>query len=181
MQLLKPEPVAPPPNATPLFPVNVFAKRYVSMKPEWQYVSPDKSVFLPVDDGFVKGITAYGTKFAEIVHAYGLAPVHPGHPFYISDELEEQTFKVSVSPSGAIEKIDLFAQAGGEGVSQDRDGNVYIAAGQIKVFSPNGDLKGQIDVPERPINLMFGGADGRTLYILTHNSLYSVRTKTPGL
>ena len=37
---------------------------------------------------------------------------------------------------------------------------------------------GRIDVPERPLDLVFGGADHRTLFILTHTSLYSVRTKS---
>jgi sugar lactone lactonase YvrE len=39
----------------------------------------------------------------------------------------------------------------------------------------------RIDVPERPIDLVFGGADRRTLYILTHGSLYAIQTQTPGL
>jgi sugar lactone lactonase YvrE len=38
-----------------------------------------------------------------------------------------------------------------------------------------------MNVPERPIDLIFGGPDRRTLYILTHHSLYSVRTLTSGL
>jgi sugar lactone lactonase YvrE len=28
-------------------------------------------------------------------------------------------------------------------------------------------------VPERPLQLVFGGADGKTLFILTHHSLYA--------
>ena len=35
---------------------------------------------------------------------------------------------------------------------------------------------GRIDVPERPLQILFGGADGRTLFILTHHALYAVRT-----
>jgi len=30
-------------------------------------------------------------------------------------------------------------------------------------------------VPERPLQLLFGSADRRTLFILTHHALYSVR------
>jgi sugar lactone lactonase YvrE len=33
---------------------------------------------------------------------------------------------------------------------------------------------GQIDVPERPLPILFGGADKRTLFILTQHSLYAV-------
>ena len=37
-----------------------------------------------------------------------------------------------------------------------------------------------IDVPERPIQLAFGGRDGRTLFIAARTSLYAVRTKNAG-
>ncbi len=77
--------------------------------------------------------------------------------------------------------MQLFADAGGESVTQDQAGNVYLAAGQVQVFSPDGKLISRIDVPERPIDLVFGGPDHRTLFILTHASLYSVETKSAGL
>ena len=44
------------------------------------------------------------------------------------------------------------------------------------IRSPDGKQLGQIDVPERPIQILFGGTDGRTLFILTHHSLYAVKT-----
>jgi sugar lactone lactonase YvrE len=39
----------------------------------------------------------------------------------------------------------------------------------------------KIDVPERPLDLVFGGADRRTLYILTHHALYAVSVQSAGL
>jgi len=35
-------------------------------------------------------------------------------------------------------------------------------------------------VPERPIQLVFGGPDHRTLFILAHHALYAVKTQTAG-
>jgi gluconolactonase len=35
-------------------------------------------------------------------------------------------------------------------------------------------------VPERPLQLVFGGADRQTLFIPARTSLYSVRTRYPG-
>ena len=43
-------------------------------------------------------------------------------------------------------------------------------------MTPDGKQIGRIDVPERPLQLLFGGADGRTLFILTHHALYAVKT-----
>ena len=74
-----------------------------------------------------------------------------------------------------MKDLKLFAEQGGESVATDAAGNVYIAAGQIFAYSPAGKDIGEIRVPERPINLVFGGKDGRTLFILARTSLYSVR------
>ena len=146
-----------------------------------RYVSPDHSIFIPAGDDFVKGQLYYGTKMANILRAFSLAQVPSGHPFYISDESDEKTFQGHGDAGEAIDKVDLFAEQGGESVAQDKDGNVYLAAGQILVYGAAGNLKEKIDVPERPIDLVFGGPDGRTLYILTHRSLYAIRTNVSGL
>jgi len=65
-------------------------------------------------------------------------------------------------------------------VAVDASGRVYLAAGQIYVYSPEGQLIEAIDVPERPTQIVFGGKDGRTLFICARSSLYAVRMKTPG-
>jgi sugar lactone lactonase YvrE len=54
------------------------------------------------------------------------------------------------------------------------DGSVYVLNGQIFVYDPSGRLLRQIDVPERPVGLAFGGADRRTLFILARHTLYAV-------
>jgi sugar lactone lactonase YvrE len=147
----------------------------------YQYISPDKTIYIPAAEDFVEGTLSWGTKMADILHAFGLAESLPGHPFYVSDEAQEKTYKVNVTDSGTISGMQLFADAGGESVTQGQDGDVYLAAGQVQVFSPDGKRIGRIDVPERPIDLVFGGPDHRTLFILTHASLYSVKMKSPGL
>jgi sugar lactone lactonase YvrE len=51
---------------------------------------------------------------------------------------------------------------------------VFVANGQIFQYEPDGRLAGRIDVPERPLQLIFGGEDNKTLFVLTHHSLYAV-------
>ncbi|HZZ38315.1 MAG TPA: glycosyl hydrolase family 28-related protein, partial [Acidobacteriaceae bacterium] len=179
--MLAAEPAEARPGMTAVLPLDVWAKRNLSAETQWQYVSPDGSVFLPAGDDFAQGELYYGTKMASVLRAFGLGKAVGGHPFYISDESDEKTFRVTVTPAGAIDKVDLFAERGGESVVQDTGGNVYIAAGQILIYRQDGRLQGRIDVPERPIDLIFGGPDRRTLYILTHHSLYAVSTQAPGL
>jgi sugar lactone lactonase YvrE len=75
-----------------------------------------------------------------------------------------------------VSDLKLFAERGGEGVAVAPNGNVYLANGQIFVYDPSGKEIGRIDVPERPLQILFGGSDGRTLFILAHHALYAVKT-----
>ena len=118
---------------------------------------------------------------ADVVRTFGLERAMPGKPFYVTTENDQETFKGVVTATGSLTDLTLFAETGGESVVQDEGGRVYVAAGQILVYSAEGKLAEKIEVPERPIDLVFGGADRRTLYILTHHSLYAVKAQAPGL
>jgi len=85
-----------------------------------------------------------------------------------------------VQSDGSLSGMRRFVDQGGEGVTTDSQGNVYIAAGQIYVYSPAGKLIDMVEVPERPIQLVFGGIDGHTLFIPARTSLYAVRTRFKG-
>jgi sugar lactone lactonase YvrE len=159
---------------------NDFLKTVPVQKP-YHYVSPDGSTFIPAGEDFVSGALYYGTKMADVLRAFGLAPAIPGKPFYVSDESEQKTYVANIAPDGTLINAKLFAEQGGESVAQDADGNVYIAAGQIYVYNSAGRLIDTIDVPDRPIDLIFGGKDGKTLFILARSSLYAVQTKSRGL
>ena len=178
---LQPEKAVDRPGMNPLLPVDVWSSRSVSGDRPYQYVSPDHSVFIPAGEDFVQGQLYYGTKMADILRAFSLAKAAPGHPFYVSDESDERTYKGNVTDKGTITDLQLFAERGGESVAQDVEGNVYLAAGQVIVYNAKGEQTGRVDVPERPICIAFGGQDRSTLYVLTHASLYAVKTKIPGL
>ena len=59
----------------------------------------------------------------------------------------------------------------------DGHGNVYVANGQIFVYNPAGTEIGRINVPERPLDIVFGGAGKRTLFILAHHALFAVELR----
>jgi len=123
---------------------------------------------------------SWGVKSSPPIRSFGLAPVAPGQTFYVTDEAGITTWAASVNPDGSLTGFRLFAENGGEGVAADSLGNVYIAAGKIYVYSSTGNLIDIIEVPERPVQLVFGGADRRTLFVPARTSLYSVRTRHPG-
>ena len=68
-----------------------------------------------------------------------------------------------------------------DGMKSDRGGNVFVTGpGGIWVYSFQGTLIGQIELPEQTANLHWGDDDWSTLYICATSSLYSLKTKTQG-
>jgi gluconolactonase len=68
-----------------------------------------------------------------------------------------------------------------DGIRCDANGNIWSSAGDgVQIFSPDGKLIGKILVPETPANLAFGGADGKTLFMTAHTSLYRINTAIAG-
>jgi SMP-30/Gluconolactonase/LRE-like region/Pectate lyase superfamily protein len=148
--------------------------------PAAQFVSPDGTTVVPTGQDFLRGATSWGVKSSPSIRSFGLGLAVPGKPFYITDECELRTWVADVNEDGSLENFRLFAEQGGEGVTVDSKGNVYIAAGQIYVYDPKGKLIDTIEVPERPIQLMFGGEDRKTLFVAARTSLYSVRMQNSG-
>lgn len=185
LALLQSEPSAASANMTPILPLdywrneNDFLETVVKKKP-YQFVSADRSIFIPAGEDFVSGQLYYGSKIHDVLRAFGLAPAPIGQPFYVTDENEEKTYRASVADDGTLTDLKLFANVGGEGVAEDSEGNVYIAAGQIYVYNSDGQPIGTIDVPERPSQLLFGGPDKRTLFIAARSSLYSIEIRYSG-
>jgi sugar lactone lactonase YvrE len=180
MTLVKPEPSVPRPGMTPVLAVGDY---HLSLPPRprpYQYVSPDGTTLISAGQDFVSGSMSWGVKGADLLRSFGLAPASPGKPFYLTDESELRTYSASIGPDGGIADVKLFAEQGGEGVAVDAQGNVYIAAGQVYVYNPSGKLIDTIEVPERPLQLVFGGKDGQTLFIPARTSLYAVRTRFKG-
>jgi sugar lactone lactonase YvrE len=103
-----------------------------------------------------------------------------GDNFYLTDEEEEKTYVGEVGLDGTISNLKLFAEQGGEGLAVDEKGNIFLAAGQVYVYDPSGQLIDTIKVPERPSQLLFGGSDGRLLFILARSSLYAVQSRYKG-
>jgi gluconolactonase len=60
-----------------------------------------------------------------------------------------------------------------DGIKVDRDGHVYVSASSgVQVFSPAGDLIGQISLPGA-VNFTFGGPGGRVLFITTDTAVWA--------
>jgi hypothetical protein len=183
--LLKAVPAAPRPGMTPVLPVDYWRnendfRETIPLKQPYHYISPDRTTFFPAAEDFVTGELYYGSKLNNTLRAFGFAPTVPGQPYYVTDENQERTYSATIGDDGTISNLKLFAERGGESVAWDEQGNIYIAAGQVYVYNPAGELIDTIDIPERPSQLLFGGSDGKTLFVLARSSLYAIQARYKG-
>ena len=197
MTMIAPTPTAPWAGAKTLLPVNwwnngefrdqydpatdrfttlaqMFA-RDVAIPKAQEYVSPDGSLSLPAFRVWQQGPPDHvGWRWADSLQAHGLIGATVGERIFVTNGSENKTYSGQVGPGGTLTDLKAFANRGGESVAVDGQGRVFVANGQIFQYGPDGKLAGRIDVPERPLQLIFGGEGKRTLFVLTHHSLYAV-------
>jgi hypothetical protein len=201
LTLLAPQPAQPHAGASVVLPVNwwndgefkdqlnldtmrfttlaeMFAADATTPKAQ-EYISPDGSVVLPAGRVFQQGPAndTSGWRFSDNLDTYGFVMAKPGERVYVSSESEDITYSARVNANGTLAELKPFAERGGESVATDSRGNVYVANGQIFVYSPEGKQIAEIDVPERPLQLVFGGADRKTLFILAHHALFAAQVR----
>ncbi|HEV2692412.1 MAG TPA: glycosyl hydrolase family 28-related protein [Verrucomicrobiae bacterium] len=145
--------------------------------PTAEFISPDGTTVMPVGESFLTGETSWGVKSSPQNRSFGFDRAVPGKPFYITDESNLRTWQADVNADGSLTNFQLFAEQGGEAVTTDAHGNVYLAAGQIYVYDSTGKMIDTLEVPGRPTQLLFGGPDGKTLFIAARTALYSVLIK----
>ena len=69
-----------------------------------------------------------------------------------------------------------------DGMAVDAEGNLFATGpGGVLVFSASGAYLGTIETERATANVAFGDADGRALYLTSHDRLLRVRTATQGL
>lgn len=196
VQVIAPTPVQPREGAVTALPVNMWAngefadridpatyqfptladfflRAMAAPKPQ-EYVSPDGSLVLPAFRVWNQGPDDHqGWRWSDSLDAHGLVTARPGERVVLTNASENRTYSGLVGAAGSVTDLKVVADRGGESVARDAAGNFYVANGQVFVYDSGGKPVRRIDVPERPLQVLIGGADRRTLFILTHHSLYA--------
>lgn len=150
--------------------------RDVAVPKAKSYVSADGSLILPAFRTFQQGAPdPTGWRWSDALNAHGFVSGKVGERVFVTNASENMTYSGVIGAGGSLTDLNRFADRGGESVVKGPDGRVYVANGQVFAYDADGRALGRIDVPDRPLQLLFGGKDGRTLFILTHHALYSAR------
>ncbi|MDQ3001556.1 MAG: SMP-30/gluconolactonase/LRE family protein [Fibrobacterota bacterium] len=103
---------------------------------------------------------------------------------YVCENGAGKVAAYTVGIDNALENRQDFATVGGaDGIVLDSAGNVYAVAfgAAVKVFTPVGAPLGEIPIAGSQLtNLAFGGADFRTLFMITDKGLYKLPMKVKG-
>jgi gluconolactonase len=140
------------------------------------------------------GVYRYqGGKLAAVVtdlhRPNGLAFSPDGKLLYVANsERPSAYYRYDVKPDGMLGPRQLFAdvtkETGGgvpDGLKVDSRGNLWASGqGGFRIYSPAGEVLGQVILPEVAANLAWGGPDGRTAYFTASTSIYRMTLKIPG-
>lgn len=141
----------------------------------WHYTFDEAVVYYP-DSAFA---APDGKTFIQETYDIGrcadLSAAIPGEVMYASDEIGKRTVMVEVGEKGKLGNLQEILPRGETSTAVDKDGNLYVADGQIFIYDRDLKETGRISLPERPISMTFGGENGNTLFVTTLKSLYGIR------
>lgn len=111
----------------------------------------------------------------------GLIGTPDGKTLYVADIKAGKIWKYDIQKDGSLGNKTFFAPNGSDGMTVDNKGNVYLTSGLVWVYNPKGKLLAEIEFPEKPANVVFGGADRKTLFVTARKGVYTLRMKVKGV
>jgi gluconolactonase len=131
------------------------------------YLTPDREKVIRVIDDMVRPNGVIGTPDGKLL--------------YVADHAGRKTFVYTINSDGTLSDKKLFAPEGSDGMTIDNQGNIYLTTRVVAVYNPKGEKIQEIELPERPANVTFGGKDKQTLFITAQTSLYSIKMQVKGV
>jgi gluconolactonase len=113
----------------------------------------------------------------------GIALAPSGRILYVtnSDDRNVRAYDLDKNGAASNERVVVPHIEGiPDGMRVDENGNLYVAAAKVEVYSPEGKHLGTVHLTETPSNCAFGDADFESLYITARTSIYRVRLKVKG-
>lgn len=130
--------------------------------------------FLSTDGEIVRVIDDFKTP-------NGLIGTPDGKALYVADIEDGKTWKYDIQPDGSLSNKTFFAPNGSDGMTIDNKGNVYLTSGKVWVYNPKGELIQEIEFPENPANICFGGEKRNILFVTARKGVYTLEMNVKGV
>lgn len=124
-------------------------------------------------------LTAVAT---DLVKPNGIIGIADGKLLYIADIGDSKTYVYTISKDGSLGNKQLFTAHGSDGMTLDRQGNVYLTGSEgVMIYNSKGVRMQTIPVPEKwTANVCFGGAQNDILFITASKSAYTIKMNVKG-
>ena len=141
-----------------------FDKVVLSM-PENSFLAPDQVTIIP--------------ETYDLGRSASFLSITPGQkePVFVAHENNKTTVRFTVNADGTLANPTTVYPQGQYSNATDKDGNLYIADGEIFVYDKSGKPIRRIRLEERPISIAIGGKNFDTLFATTSHSLYGIKIK----
>lgn len=111
----------------------------------------------------------------------GITGTPDGKYLFVADMMGRATWKYTINADGSLGNKTLFAPSGSDGLTIDARGNIYLTAGRVLIYNPEGEKIGEIALPEAPTNVCFGGKKRNVLFITAGTSVFTLKMKVKGV
>jgi len=111
----------------------------------------------------------------------GLIGTPDGKTLYVADIQANKTWKYDIKPDGSLTNKTFFAPKGSDGMTIDNQGNVYLTSGKVWIYSSDGKLVDEIEFPENPANVCFGGKKRDVLFVTARKGIYTLKMNVKGV
>ena len=153
----------------------LYKRPYWTRDPEMQqegeylyYLKPDRKTLLKADTDLKKPNGIVGTPDGKLL--------------YVADIGDSKTYAYDIQPDGLLANKRLFCAMGSDGMTIDKDGNVYLTGKGVTVFNAKGEQIAHIPIDAGwTSNACFGGKDMKTLFITASQFLFSLRMNVEGV
>jgi gluconolactonase len=141
-----------------------------SMEQDGQHVyllSPDRKTVSRVTD--------------DLTEPNGIIGTPDGAILYVADIGAWKTYAFDIQKDGTLKHKRLFCAVGSDGMTIDKQGNVYLTGKGVTVFNKQGVRIAYIAVPEQwTANVCFGGKARDMLFVAASTGLYRIQMRVQG-
>jgi gluconolactonase len=112
----------------------------------------------------------------------GIVGSKDGKTLYVADIGAGKIYKYQVNKDATLTNRELFASQTADGITLDREGNLYAAGNGVTVYNAQGQKIAHIPIPEKwTANLCFGGKNRDILFITASTAVYTLRMRVKGI